>query len=233
MHVEQPEQFLNPAVEWACTTDSLFTPAGEIIVLRVSGEVDLVTLPVLEAALNANLDQEPDHLLLDLAGVTYCCVRGIALLVTTAGYAAGQGVGYVVSGVPAWLDRIWQIVFTDGPPVRYRSAIAAVTAIQAQQARFRTDHLVRRGHLRSVPVPSRPAQRRGHVIPVLVVDPHAVPDAYQAGAAGYQLKSVDTDDLIEAARTVHAGSEAWDKRAAAALRRRTEPVIRPSHGLPL
>lgn len=203
MHVEQPGQFLNPAVDWACTTDSLFTPAGEIIVLHVGGEVDLVTLPVLEAALNANLDQEPDHLLLDLAGVTYCSARGMALLVTTADYAANQGVGYVVSGVPAWLDRIWQIFFTDGPPARYRSAIVAVTAIQAQQARFSTAHPVR--HLRSVPAPSRPAQRQGHVIPVLVVD----------------------------GRPVHAGSEAWDKRAAAALRRRTEPVIQPSQELPL
>lgn len=173
MHAEQPEQFLDPAqvftpaafrnsaVDWSCTTDALFTPVGEITVLRVGGEIDLVTLPLLEAALDANLDQQPDHLLVDLAQVRYCCVRGVALLVTTADYAVGQGVGYAVSGLPAWLDRIWQIFFHDEIPVRYGNAAAAVAAIQARQAKVVTDHPVRRGHLRGVPTPDRHAQREG------------------------------------------------------------------------
>lgn len=155
MHAEQPGRSLNPVAGCSCTSDSLFTSAGEIIVLRVGGEVDLVTLPALEAALDANLDQQPDHLLVDLARVSFCCARGMDLLVTTtAGYAAGQGVGYAVSGVPAWLDRLWQIFFNDELPVRYCSAAAAVTAIQARQAQVLTDHPARRGHLRSVPTPT-------------------------------------------------------------------------------
>lgn len=204
-----PPQFLDPAVEWSCITDSFFTPAGEIIVLKIRGEIDLVTLPMLEAALNAHLDQEPAHLIVDLAGVTHCSVWGMALLVTTAGYAAGQGVGYAVSGLPAWLDRIWRIFFTARFPVRYQSAAAAVTTIQARRRRVLTDHSVRRGHLRGVPKTNRLAQRDGYMIPALVV--------------GYQLKSVDPDGPIE---TVPAGTEAWAKRAASALRRRAEPPIR-------
>jgi len=168
-----PVEFFDPAPEWSCTTDSLFTPAGEIIVLRIGGEIDLLTLPMLAAALDANLDQQPDHLLVDIARVSYCCVRGLALLVSAAGDAAGQGVGYAVSGMPAWLDRICQLLFHDEMPVRYDSAAAAVTAIQARQARVLAEHPVRPGHLTAVPALPRQAQRAGRVIGVLVVDDHA------------------------------------------------------------
>lgn len=208
------ERFLNPAVEWSCITDSFFTPAGEIIVLGIRGEIDLVTLPMLEAALNAHLDQEPAHLIVDLEWVTHCSARGMALLVTTVGYAAGQGVGYAVSGLPAWLDRIWRIFFTDESPVRYQSAATAVTTIEARRSRVLTDHSVRRGHVRGVPKADRRAQRDGRMIRALV--------------AGYPLKSVDPDGLIQ---TVPADSEEWGKRAASALRRRAEPPIR-SNGAP-
>ena len=315
VHIERPGQclestkflklaeLLDSAGEWSCTTDVLFTPTGEVLVLRLGGEVDLVTLPLLEAALDAHLDQQPDHLLVDLARVTYCCARGIALLVSTADHAADQGVGYAVSGAPAWLDRIWQLLFHDEGPVRHRSVAVAVTAVQdGQAAHGLTDHPVRRGHLRGVATFDRDAQRQGCMIRVLVVDDHAfmrdalaallttardiavvgrcangaeaiaavpalrpdvvlmdvsmpvldgvettrrlreawpgarvvmltasldgsvVPEAYYAGAVGYQPKSVDPVDLIEAVRTVHAGREAWDKRAIAALRRRTVPA---------
>jgi uncharacterized protein (UPF0218 family) len=37
---------------FSCTTQSLPCSAGEIIVLRVEGEVDLCTLPILQAALD-------------------------------------------------------------------------------------------------------------------------------------------------------------------------------------
>lgn len=303
-------EFLDPAVQWSCTTDVLFTPAGEIIVLRVSGEIDLLTLPLLEAALDAHLDQQPDHLLVDLAAVTYCCARGMNLLVTTADHAAGQGIGYAVSGLPPWLDRIWRTLFHDETPVRYRSVATAVTAVQARHAEVPIDLPVQQGHLRAVPTPTRQAHRDGRMIRVLVVDDHAflrdalavllttaadiavvgrcangaealavvptlrpdvilmdvaipvldgvetarllreawpdarvviltasldgneVPAAYQAGAVGYLPKSVDPEDLIEAVRTVHAGCEAWDKRAAA-LRRWTGGPIRPGQGMPL
>jgi hypothetical protein len=35
---------------FSCTTESLQRAAGEIIVLRVSGEVDLCTVPILQPA---------------------------------------------------------------------------------------------------------------------------------------------------------------------------------------
>lgn len=318
MHSEQPVQwftsaaFRKVAVEWSCTTDTLFTPPGEIIILRVGGEIDLVTLPLLEAALDAHLDQHPEHLLVDLTWVTYCCARGMDLLVATAARAADQAVGYAVSGLPIWLDRIWRILFNAELPVRYHSVAAAVAAIQMpRQARASADPLVRRAHLRGLPTPARHEQRDDRMIRVLVVDDHAflrdsiaallataadiavvgrcasgaealavapavnpdvvlmdismpvldgvettrrlretwpgarvliltasldgttVPDAYQAGAVGCQLKSADPDELIEAVRTVHAGREAWDKHAIATLRRWTVPAIRPNQELPL
>jgi DNA-binding NarL/FixJ family response regulator len=60
------------------------------------------------------------------------------------------------------------------------------------------------------------------------LDGSAVLGMHPAGTAGSQLTSLDMDGLIEAVCTAHEGGEAWDKRAAAILRRRTESAIRPS-----
>src|ERR1700754_3584431 len=74
----------------SCTVASIPVPAGEVLVLRVAGAVDLLTLPVLQSALTSGLAREPCHLLVDLAELTFCCVRGLSLLVQAGGTAAGQ-----------------------------------------------------------------------------------------------------------------------------------------------
>lgn len=210
MHVEQTVASFNPGVGYSCTSDPPSIPVGKIVLLRVGSEVDLAALPALQAALKTNLDQQPDHLLIDLSRVTYCCARGMDLLVTTAGYAAAQGVGYALSGMPVWLDHVWRIFFNDESLVRYRSTAAALTFIKTQQTKVvLTDHPVRRGPLRSVPTSNPGTQRDGRMLRV-------VPG----------LGGVETTRL----REVSSGSEPWDKRAVAVLRRRAESVIRPSQG---
>jgi uncharacterized protein (UPF0218 family) len=47
---------------FSCTTESVLCAADEIIVLRVEGDVDLCTLPILQAALGEGLDRYPAHL---------------------------------------------------------------------------------------------------------------------------------------------------------------------------
>lgn len=125
----------------SCTAEPYACPGGSIVLLRVAGEIDPLTQPALHAALVAGLDGALDrtvrHLVIDLAGVTFCCVRGFALLADTAAAAAatGTGTGYAISGMPAHLQRYARLLWADQAPIpRYRSAAVAVTTIRREQA---------------------------------------------------------------------------------------------------
>ena len=131
--------------------DTELGPAGSILVLRVAGEIDLLTVPGLEHALSAAIDQRPGDLVVDLAGVVFCCVRGFALLSTAAATAQTNGTGYALSGMPPHLDRIATLLWPEQHCLRYRSAAAAVTAI-------RIDH-THPAHL-SRPASDKQGQRR-------------------------------------------------------------------------
>lgn len=116
----------------SCTTRSLLCSAGEIIVLQVKGEVDLGTLPILQAALGDSLDRHPAHLIVDLARLTFCSARGLDLLTQTGYTTAGKATSYAVSSVPPHIERIWTLVWDGDLPIRHRSTAAAMTAaIQA------------------------------------------------------------------------------------------------------
>lgn len=122
-------------VTCSCTAESLSAPAGEIVVLRVGGEVDMLTLPELAAALDGSLDQRPAHLVVDLARLRFCSARGMGLLVRAGATAVERGIDYAVCCVPAQIDRVWGELWAAELPVRYPSAAAAVTAIRARHAR--------------------------------------------------------------------------------------------------
>ena len=54
-----------------------------IAVLTVSGEVDLATVPALEAAIDAALATQPSALVIDLSAVEFLASAGLQTLVTT------------------------------------------------------------------------------------------------------------------------------------------------------
>lgn len=121
----------------SCTAIPLFSPAGEIIVLRVSGEVDLATIDLLRAALDALLDQRPYHLVVDLAALSFCDGQGLDELVTAACTAARNGTGYAISAPSAQADRLWSTLWPAAEvPIRYPNAATAVLAAVADQARI-------------------------------------------------------------------------------------------------
>lgn len=122
------------AAACSCTTESLPSPAGELIVLRVAGEVDLLTIPVLRAALGYHLDLRPVHLIVDLARLQFCSAGGMGLLVRAGNTAAERGIGYAISDTPPRLDRIWNQLWQGELPARYPSTAAAVTVIRAHHA---------------------------------------------------------------------------------------------------
>lgn len=119
----QPELINDPAA-WralSCTTRSLRCSAGEIIVLQVKGEVDLGTLPILRVALGDSLDHHPAHLIVDLAGMTFCSAGGLDLLTQTRHTTADTATSYAVSNVPSQIDRIWTLIWDGDLPIRHRS----------------------------------------------------------------------------------------------------------------
>ena len=111
----------------SCAIESLQTTAGGIIVLRVSGEVDLCALPILHAALDGSLDQYPAYLVVDLARMTFCFVRGLDLLIQAGRIAAERETGYAVTGVLPQIHRAWTLCWGNDRPIYYRSTAAAVT----------------------------------------------------------------------------------------------------------
>jgi anti-sigma B factor antagonist len=116
----------------SCTVTSIPSLAGEVLVLRVDGEVDLLTVAVLQGALTDGLARGPCHLLVDLAELTFCSVRGLALLVEAGGTAAGQGTGYAVSAASRQVNRVWTLLCLDSEvPAQYPTATAGVAAALA------------------------------------------------------------------------------------------------------
>lgn len=114
-----------------CDTESWPVTDGEILIVRVSGEFDTVTRPIVATALSEALSRGPRHLVVDLAATTFCCLRGYQLLAETGLLAAGWGIGFAVSGLSVHQHRVAGLVLPG--PVRYRSVAAAVTTIRAGQ----------------------------------------------------------------------------------------------------
>lgn len=81
--------------------------------VRVVGEVDLVTAPVLERHLQGAVGRRP-LLVVDLAGVTFLDVRGINALVAANTAAAELGTRLVVRGAGPQVRRIVSLCGLEG-----------------------------------------------------------------------------------------------------------------------
>lgn len=120
----------------SCTAMSLSSPAGEVLLFQVFGDVDLSTDPVLREALSDSLASAPHDLIVDLAGMTFCYLGGLKLLVETATTAAGLGIGYAVAALPAQPHRVLTLLWPAHElPMQFPSAAAAVLSAMAHQAR--------------------------------------------------------------------------------------------------
>jgi anti-sigma B factor antagonist len=120
---------------FSCAAQSLLCSAGEVVVLRVTGEVDLCTLPAVQAALGQGLAARPAHLLVDLTAMTFCCARGLDLLTQTAHITAGQATSFAISGVSPQITRIWALGWDGDLPNLHRSTAAAMATIPGCQER--------------------------------------------------------------------------------------------------
>ena len=182
---------------------------GEILVLRISGEVDVATVPQVCAALVSLLARRPTHAILDLSGLKFCSVRGLAVLQEAAATAAERSIGFSVAAPPRAVLRSWVLMAAGGElPARHRTAGAAVLAAVADRNRSRG---------RSVPGGS-PAGVSGPPRLRLVRDPDRFDgdaDAYRALARRHRTRicrsvlltlasSGDPDDLADHLRAAVA-----------------------------
>lgn len=103
--------------------------------VRVAGEIDLDTIEVLRDALADSLARGPTDVIVDLAAMTFCGVRGLTLLVQCRGIAVERGIGYAVAAASAQANRIWPALWPVAElPKQVPSAAAGVLAAMARQA---------------------------------------------------------------------------------------------------
>lgn len=69
--------------------------AGSVVV-RLQGELDMATAPLLSRALDTALDARPNILALDLRDLTFVDSTGIRVLITACRRAGGQGSSFVL-----------------------------------------------------------------------------------------------------------------------------------------
>lgn len=140
-HTRADKRLYRPALDssamsgrcW-CSTATLSSPAGDIVVLRVAGEVDIESFAGLDAALDDVLDQRPDNLIVDLTGLVSCSSRGMAAIARTARAATVNGTRYRLSGATPLLAQLWTQHWPDGdaPPIHRTTAAAVLSAITLQ-----------------------------------------------------------------------------------------------------
>jgi anti-sigma B factor antagonist len=88
---------------------SVVRHAGSAAVVRVRGEVDACTVPVLETALMTELDACPELLVVDLAGVTWFGVGGLIALVDLQEVAAATGTSVRIAGAAPPVRRLVEL----------------------------------------------------------------------------------------------------------------------------
>jgi anti-anti-sigma factor len=129
----QPPERIAPVLGFPaglCRCDvELSTRFGEqIAVLRVSGEVDACSLTMVSAVLDSCLALRPMHLVVDLSGLGFCSVPGMALLVHTSCVATSAGIGFSLAGCRTSPEHVLISIWEDQIPHRYRDVAEAIDA---------------------------------------------------------------------------------------------------------
>ena len=122
-----------------CDVESWASSDGEILVVRVSGELDMLTRPIVAAMLAETVSRAPRHLVVDLAAMTFCCARGFALLAETALAAATRDVTFTLCGLTAHHHRVATMLLPDLGVIQFRSVADAVTAIRRDDTHRQTE----------------------------------------------------------------------------------------------
>ena len=83
--------------------------APDEVVLRLAGEVDVLTVTSLSAIVNDILADPPVRIVLDMAGVTFCDSQGLGTLVVLSRKAQHARVVLALTNVGEFLMRVLDI----------------------------------------------------------------------------------------------------------------------------
>jgi anti-anti-sigma factor len=176
----------------SCTAVSLSSPAGEVIVVRVVGEVDMSTVSCVRDALDDSLARGPCDLVVDLAAMTFCGVRGLDLLVRAGITAADLGIGYSVAAAPARTCRMWPVLWAGEVPRQVSSAGAAILVAMARHAVDTTARWAPQrgpGWVRRWPAPQSCVHGASRLDPASVPRTGASPQSRATGPDTHRLSS--------------------------------------------
>lgn len=82
---------------------------GDEVVLRLAGEIDMLTAAQLSTVVNEVLADPPPRIVLDLAGVTFCDSQGLGTLVVLSRKASHSQCLLIMSNVGDFLLRVLDI----------------------------------------------------------------------------------------------------------------------------
>jgi anti-anti-sigma factor len=85
------------------------TEQADAVVVRVAGEIDIVTAPVLQRHLDPALAGDRPLVVIDLAETTFLDARGVAVLVRARTTVTGRGGRLVIRRPPPLVLRVLQL----------------------------------------------------------------------------------------------------------------------------
>lgn len=93
---------------------------GRTVELRLVGEIDMATAPLVEDALSSAIVAERDLVMIDLSGVDFMDSSGLNALINGRNRLGGNGAKLVISGMSDQVRRLFELsglmtVFTFAP----------------------------------------------------------------------------------------------------------------------
>ena len=82
---------------------------GKAVRLRVSGEIDMSTVPTFEDALSAAQGEKPERMMIDLSEVNFMDSSGLNALVRARNALEDTGVELVISGMSVQVRRLFEV----------------------------------------------------------------------------------------------------------------------------
>jgi anti-anti-sigma factor len=142
--------------DWSVSTDrfaAFLKCRSAFMMVGLSGDLDGEALPALVRAFEIAVGHRPTRVVVDATGMSFCGVRGAALLVGAADDAERAGIDYALTGLSAVHRRLLDICWGDRAALLGHRSSAASTAPAATRpvGDLRPDPL---------PVPALPGGRR-------------------------------------------------------------------------
>lgn len=98
-----------------------------VLVVAPAGEVDMTTAPLLRDAAFGAVDAEPEGVVVDLSGLTFCGSTGLVVLMDAQTHAHHAGVRFCTAGAGRAVLRVLQLTGL-GPVLEHHESLADALA---------------------------------------------------------------------------------------------------------